>query len=115
MNLIEEALNTLKNSSDLYYFYVILGEDDPAVVERFMGFSYDTACRFMCLFLKHYLETDDEDRLNEVMEKASLIGYSRLIRKIRKQRKPSDADHRLVKWCVERISDLTDSLDDLTF
>ena len=101
--------------SDLYYFYMILGEDNPSVVERFMGFSYDTARRFMRLFLKYYLGTEDEARLNEVSEKASLIGYSRLIRKIRKQRKPSDTDHMLVQWCVERIEDLTQSLTSLTF
>ena len=60
--------------SDLYYFYVILGEDDPTVVEKFMGFSYSTAKRFFKSFLKHYLKTKDEERLLEVTEKASLIG-----------------------------------------
>lgn len=101
--------------SDLYYFYVILGEDDPSVVERFMGFSYDTARRFMRLFLKYYLGTEDEERLNEVEKKASIIGCSRLIRKIRKQRKPSEADHALVRRCVERIAELAEKLDSLTF
>ena len=101
--------------SDLYYFYVILGEDDPSVVERFMGFSYDTARRFMRLFLKYYLGTEDEERLNEVEKKASIIGCSRLIRKIRKQRKPSEADHVLVRRCVERIAELAEKLDSLTF
>ena len=101
--------------SDLYYFYVLLGEDDPSVVERFMGFSYDTARRFMRMFLKYYLGTEDEGRLREVEDKASLIGYSRLIRKIRKQRKPSNEDHLLVRRCVERIAGLTDRLDSLTF
>ena len=101
--------------SDLYYFYVLLGEDDPGVVERFMGFSYDTARAFFRLFLKHYLDTEDEARLNEVSEKASLIGLSRLVRKVRKQRKPSDADHLLVRRCVERIAELTERLDSLSF
>ena len=101
--------------SDLYYFYVILGEDDPNAVERFMGFSYDTTRRFMRLFLKYYLGTEDEDRLHEVAEKASLIGCSRLIRMIRKQRKPSERDHRLVGHCVERIAELTGRLDTLAF
>ena len=101
--------------SDLYYFYVILGEDNPSVVERFMGFSCDTAGRFMRLFLKYYLGTEDEGRLNEVAEKASLIGYSRLIRKIRKQRKPSEADNLLVQRCVNRIAELTEKLDTLAF
>ena len=101
--------------SDLYYFYVLLGEDEPGVIERFMGFSCDTARAFFRSFLKHYIGTGDEMRLNEISEKASLIGYSRLIRKIRKQRKPADADHRLVQRCVERIADLTDRLDTLAF
>ena len=101
--------------SDLYYFYVLLGEDDPGVVERFMGFSYGTARAFFRLFLKHYLDTEDEARLNEVSEKASLIGLSRLIRKVRKQRKPSDADNLLVRRCVERIAELTERLDCLSF
>ena len=101
--------------SDLYYFYVILGEEDPAVVEKFMGFSYDTAMRCMCLFLKYYLGTDDESRLGEVTEKASLIGYSRLIRKLRKKRKSVGSDDQLVQRCVEHIAELTDKLDSLTF
>ena len=101
--------------SDLYYFYVLLGEDAPDVVERFMGFSYDTAKRFFRFFLKQYLGTEDRRRLEEVAEKASLIGYSRLIRKIRKQRKPSDADNRPVRHCVERIAELVEKLDTLTF
>ena len=101
--------------SDLYYFYVLLGEDDPEVVERFMGFSYDTAQAFFSCFLKHYLGTDNEVLQKEVSEKASLIGYSRLIRKIRKQRKPSEADHRLVQNCVKRIAKLTEKLDSLCF
>lgn len=101
--------------SDLYYFYVLLGEDDPGVIERFMGFSYETSQRFFRFFLKHYLGTEDEARLDEVAEKASLIGYSRMIRKIRKQRKPSDADHRVVRHCAEKIAELTERLDSLAF
>ena len=75
--------------SDLCYFYVILGEEDPAVVENFMGFSYKTSRHFFRLFLQFYLGTKDEKRLDEVAEKASLIGYSRLIRKLRRRGTPS--------------------------
>ena len=103
------------DSLDFGNFYVLLGEDDPGVVERFMGFSYGTARAFFRLFLKHYLDKEDEARLNEVSEKASLIGLSRLIRKVRKQRKPSDADNLLVRRCVERIAELTERLDCLSF
>lgn len=101
--------------SDLYYFYVILGEESPAVVEKFMGFSYETSRRFMHLFLKKYLGTEDEERLSEVEGKASVIGYSRLIRKIRKKRMTVESDHLLIRQCVERIAELTDRIDSLAF
>lgn len=101
--------------SDLYYFYVILGEDDPSVVEKFMGFSYDVAKQFWGCFLRHYLNTDDEERLNEVTEKASLIGYSRLIHKFRKKGTVADADKEKIERCVGRISGIADRLDRLAF
>ena len=101
--------------SDLYYFYVILGEESPAVIEKFMGFSYDTARRFMHMFLKNYLGTEDEERLSEVERKASVIGYSRLIRKIRKKRQTVESDRLLIRHCVERIAELTDKIDSLVF
>ncbi|MCR5672097.1 MAG: HD domain-containing protein [Lachnospiraceae bacterium] len=101
--------------SDLYYFYVILGEDDPSAVERFMGFSYDTAKQFFDSFLRHYLKTEDEDRLKEVSEKASLIGYSRLINKIRKKETLTDPDKEKIKKCVGKISGIVDRLDTLAF
>ena len=101
--------------SDLYYFYIILGEDDPSVVEKFMGFSYDTANRFFYCFLKHYLNTDDERRIKEVTEKASLLGYSRLIRKIRKKGTGSDKDREKIKACMKKIKDIAPKLDTLEF
>lgn len=101
--------------SDLYYFYVILGEDDPAVVEKFMGFSYTTAKRFFNSFLNHYLKTKDEDRILEVTEKASLIGYSRLIKKLRKKETMTDKDKEKISICVSRISEIANRLTTLAF
>ncbi len=101
--------------SDLYYFYVILGMDDPSVVEKFMGFSYETSKQFLDCFLRHYLNTDDEERIREVSEKASLIGYSRMIKKIRKRGELSDADNERIQSYADRISDLVSRLDTLTY
>ncbi len=101
--------------SDLYYFYVVLGEDDPSVVEKFMGFSYETAKQFFDCFLRRYLKTDDEERLREVTEKASLIGYSRLINKFRKKGTVAEADKPKIERCVGRISEIANRLDSLAF
>jgi uncharacterized protein (TIGR02172 family) len=101
--------------SDLYYFYYVLGEDDPSVVEKFMGFSYETAKRFFDTFLKRYLETEDEGILKEVTEKASLLCYVRMIRKLRKKGTPSEEARKRIDACLEKIADLTGRLDSLAF
>ena len=101
--------------SDLYYFYVVLGEDDPSVVEKFMGFSYQTARQFYHAFLVRYLGTADENRLREVTEKASVIAYTRLIRKLRKQGAVSEADRNIIDRCIGIITGLTERLDTLIF
>ncbi len=100
--------------SDLMYFYVTLGEDDPAVVEKFMGFSYDTAKKFFRAFLADYLKTDDESRIRDVMEKASIICYMRLVRKFRKKGALSEEDRRMADHYMDKIADLAERIDTLT-
>ena len=99
--------------ADLYYFYNVLGEDDPDVVESYMSFSYETACRFFDCFLKHYLQTEEESALREVKTKASLLCYVRLIHKLRRQGMLSDKDRALIRRCREKLTVLTQTLDTL--
>ncbi|MBR6874276.1 MAG: HD domain-containing protein [Ruminococcus sp.] len=101
--------------SDVYYFYLIMGEEAPSIVENFMGFSYDTAKQFVDTFFRRYLCTDDEARIAEVKEKASLIGYARLIRRLRWKGTPSEDYRKKIEFCIERIDALTGRLDTLTF
>ena len=101
--------------SDLYYFYVVLGEDDPTVVEKFMGFSYQTAKDFFNYFLAFYLETDDKEKLKEVTEKASLLCYIRIIRKIRKNGPVSAYNQKKIQSYIDKIDKLTAKFDSLLF
>ena len=100
---------------DLYYFYVVLGEEDPSVVENYMGFSYQTAGRFFHSFLQYYLDTEEEQRLAEVTEKAALICYIRIINKIYKKESLSEKDREMVNIYRDRIARLTEKLDTLAF
>ena len=101
--------------SDLYYFYVVLGEDDPQVVEDFMGFSYQTAKKFFHCFLVHYLGTEDEERIREVTDKASLLCYTRMIRMIRKKGSISETDGNRIGRYLGKIAELTEKLESLEF
>ena len=101
--------------SDLYYFYVVLGEDDPSVVEKFMGFSYDAARQFFHSFLRRYLRTEDENSIKDVTEKASVIAYTRFIRKLRKKEALSEKDRKQIARCVKIIAELIEKQDSLAF
>ena len=101
--------------SGMYYFYVLLGEDDPSIVEKFMGFSYQNAKAFYERFLKHYLNTEDEEKLKDVTEKAQLLCYIRLIHKIHKNPEITEEDQRMIDCSLEKITLLTDKLKSLTF
>ena len=101
--------------SDLYYFYNILGEDDPVVIENFMGFSYETAKRFFEVFLRNYLGTEDEKKLNDVKEKAAFICDVRMINKIHKKSSVSDHERAIIDRDLARIAELAGRLDTLDF
>ena len=99
--------------SDLYFFYVILGEDDPLIVEKFMGFSYKTAMEFFRVFLQHYLGTDDQDKIMEVTEKASLLGYVRIVLWLHTKGNLTEHEIKMKEEYLARIEQLTDRLDSL--
>ena len=107
--------NPISEISDLYYFYVVLGESDPSVIENFMGFSYDVSKQFFRCFLMEYLGTDDEAKLREVTDKASLLCYTRLIRKLHKHGTLSETDKLTVRSYMDKIAELTGRLNTLTF
>ena len=101
--------------SGLYYFYVVLGENDPSVVEDFMGFSYETAKQFYDRFMEHYLGTTDEARIREITEKASLLCYVRMIHKIHKNRELTDQDRNMIRHYMGKIRELVEKVDTLVF
>lgn len=69
--------------------------------------------RFVCY--NPYLGTEDEAKNREVTEKASVIAYSRLIRRLRKRGEVSEADRKIIDRCVSVIAGLTEKLDTLVF
>ena len=99
--------------SDLYYFYITLGEEDPKVVEEFMGFSYDTAKQFFDSFLKYYLDTENKRTLRKVKDKAELICCIRMINKKHKNRRLTKKDREIVDKYMLRLSELVDKVGTL--
>jgi hypothetical protein len=64
--------------------------------------------------LKMYLGTEDEAVCQSVVEKAMVIGYTRMLR--RAIRRPNEADSPAkIARCKQMLADLLDKVDDLTF
>ena len=101
--------------SDLYYFYVVLGEKDPSVIEKYMGFSYDTSRQFFNSFLRNYLETDDEEVLKSIIDKAAFVCSVRMIHRMYKRGKPSENAQKTLKQYLSRVAEFTEKLDSLSF
>lgn len=97
----------------LHHFYVALGEDDPKVVEKFMGFSYETAKRFFETFIKVYYGTEDESVLSEIRDKAAFISYLRMMRKLHKHVDMSEKEKSIAKTYMKRLEELLGRLDTL--
>ena len=85
-------------------------------VEDFLGISTETAHRIWARSLETYLGTTDPEKLREVEDKASIIGYLRLTRRvITKGMYDTESGKALVKACVDKLHELLAKYDTLDF
>lgn len=98
----------------MYNAFLGFSELDHTVTERFFGYTRDVSEKFFDMSLKMYLETDDDEVCKSVVEKAMVIGYTRLLRRsIRRFDKEGEAE--LIKHCKERLCTLLDKTETLDF
>lgn len=106
--------NPIIELSGVHMFYVGFGELDHSFSENFLGFSYEHQLEFYDEFMRRYLETDDEEKIRSVKNKAALLSYVRLIRRVYKtgsnlsEEKTKQRDYYLGK-----VKDLITKVDSL--
>lgn len=95
--------------------YVGFGEIDSDVTLRFIKLDRETAHAVWNKLLRLYLNTEDEEYIRSVAEKAMVLGYTRLLR--RTIRRESDTDYG--KACIahykQRLAELLERVDTLFF
>ena len=100
----------------IYNAYEGFGICDPNVFKNFLSVDESVVKPLLHRILELYLETDDEDRINEVKEKASVIGLLRVLRRIIRIGEQDTPDgKKLLEECRDRINRAVDHLDTLTF
>ena len=98
----------------MYNAFLGFSSIDYSVIKEFMGYDRDTAKRFWNMALKGYLETDDDEVVRGVEEKAMIIGYMRLLR--RAVRRPNEKDSAaMVAHSKKTLLYLLGRVDTLTF
>lgn len=82
-------------------------------IMRFYGFSYEVGVRFYEMALRQYLGTADAHILQEVENKAKIIGYTRLLRRTMRRKEPNRAEQ--IAVCKQHLAELLPQTDTLTF
>ena len=84
-------------------------------VKHFQGFDFDLSTRFFHKVLAAYLNTDDEQKIQSLYDKAALIGYTRLIRiGIRRSESKTEQGRKELAYRTERLLTLLSQTDTLT-
>ncbi len=102
--------------ASMYLGFVGFGELDNASVERFLKLPYDVTTYIWHKSLSLYLDTEDEAYINEVAEKAMVVGYTRLLRRtIKRIGYDAPEGKVLIDHCKARLSELLSKVDTLVF
>ena len=98
----------------MFNAFVGYAEHDHQNMIDFFGYSFETAGKFLNASLHAYLGSEDEEFCQNVLEKAMIIGYTRMLR--RAIRRPQDADSPVkIARCKEMLSLLLSKVDTLIF
>ncbi len=98
----------------MFNAYVAFAEHDHQNLMDFFGYSFETAGKLWNTVLKMYLGTDDEEKCQEVAQKAMVIGYTKLLRRsIKRPNEPESAVR--IKRCKEMLAILLEKVDSLCF
>ena len=98
----------------MFNAYVAFAEHDHQNIMNFFGYSFETAGKFFDTVVKMYLGTDDEEKCKAVVEKAMVIGYTKLLRRSVKRPNESESAVR-IKRCKEMLEVLLNKVDTLVF
>ena len=102
--------------ASMFNSFIGYSEWDHEVIKKFQGFDYDTGSTFWRKSLSAYLGTNCETKLQEVEDKARIIGYTRMIRRsIRRKGLESEARRAEIAFWKEQLLSLLEKTDTLLF
>lgn len=102
--------------ASIFNAFIGFSEMDHEVVSQFQGFDFEMAKRCWRKALERYLDTDDEETIRSVEDKARIIGYTRLIRRsIRRHGLESETGRKEIEHWKKELIELLERTDTLLF
>ena len=102
--------------ASMFNAFIGFAEYEHEHVLHFMGFDYETSCKFWHKVLAAYLNTNCEAKIREVENKARIIGYTRLIRRSIRRGGLEDKDRKAeIDHWTEELIELLGKTDTLLF
>ena len=96
--------------ASIYLAYQGYGILDHSLIEEFLKLDWDTAAYILNKLVEMYFDDKDEAYRNELMEKAKVIGYTRMLRRTIK-RTPENTE--LIDYTRNQLIDLVSRTDSL--
>jgi len=100
----------------MYNSYMGFSAINHAVVEKFLGISQELSDTFFKKTIARYIGSDDEKKVQDVLDKAALIGCIRMLRRvIRKGGSSPEYKQAEYTFYRDKIIELADKLNTLDF
>lgn len=102
--------------ASMYNAFIGFSEMDHEIIRKFQGFDFETSRTFWNKVLSAYLGTDDEEIIRSVEDKARIVGYTRLIRRlIRRKGMETEEGRTQIEFWTKELLELLDRTDSLIF
>lgn len=102
--------------ASMYNSFIGYSESDHEIIKKFQGFDFEMGRTFWRKSLAAYLGTQDEAKLQEVENKARIVGYARMIRRsIRRGGMDSEFGRKEIAHWKEELLALLETTDTLLF
>ncbi|MGX8704785.1 MAG: hypothetical protein ACSW8H_10115, partial [bacterium] len=102
--------------ASMYNAYEGFGLSNPYGLRDFLGLPFEVCVDFWRKSLALYLDTDDENRINEVEEKAKIVGMTRIMRReIRRDGLNREDGRLMIEICRKTLAELLPRVDTLVF
>ncbi len=105
--------NPVFDLASMFDAYVGFSEADHEQVRRFQGFDRDTSLKFWNSTRKAYFANDDQDRINEIVERARVLGYIRMIQNAAAGKAGNMNDTGALPLWTKHLLDLLERVDTL--